>query len=243
MKILAQAIPENTMSGFQRAAEHAGHKWIWWEEQHTPAFDAFDEIKPDLVMLMRFTKPLSKCLIESGIPIVMGYFDSPFSFNINEERGLDCERLVDAHMFSPGDVHPAYICPLGIVSNPSPMGLHLLDKIDCVKIMCEEAWPSYQYLGIPTMMDKRDLYRSSSVVLIHDMIEAMRVIACGSIPISDADDLHDDIPGMTSGELADFVHEMVRNPQTHEEITQHLQRLTVNRTYDTALNTILESIQ
>lgn len=246
MKILAQGSPNNTIAGFQRAAEAAGIQWTWWEERHTPAFDAFDEIQPDLVMMMEPSRSLRKCLNEFGTDVVQGFVEQPFLFEVNEVN-MDCERLVDYHMFNPGDAHPAYECSLGIVSNPNPLGLQLCDYLKDygIKIMCEEAWPTYQYLGIPTLADKRDLYRSSQVVLVDSMLEAMRVIACGSIPIPSAGkhkDFHDKIQYMNFVETRDFLTELSDNPDDGDELRISLQKLLVHRTYDTALATIIGDI-
>jgi hypothetical protein len=245
MKILAQAIPNNTIAGFQRAAEAAGHTWIWWEERHTPAFDVFDEVQPDMVMLMELNRPLSKCIKERKPAVVQGFEHKPFTFEVNNVP-LECERLVDSHMFNPGDPDPAFECVIGIVSGPTPVGLNLCFETEMgIKIMSETPWPVHQYLGVPSLVNKRQLYRSSQVVLVPSMVEAMRVIACGSVPIScnPAQELHEEITFMDAEEVADFAHQMVINPQIREDVLGKLRKLTVNRTYDTALNTIMENVQ
>jgi len=245
MKILAQAVANNTVAGFQRAAEAAGHKWVWWEEQHTPAFDVFDELQPDVLFFMEANRALLKCIQEFSPHMVQGFFHTPFEFDVNGQR-LRCERLVDTHIFCAGDPDPAYECSVGIVCPPNPLGLSLCNQLGKlnVKIVCEQPWPVAQYLGYGSLMTKRDLYRHSTIVMVPDLLEAMRVIACGSIPYA-TDSTVNELTGIQvePDELTDWIHQLEINPQIRNETIKQLQKLVVNRTYDTALTTISEAIK
>ena len=185
MKILAQAVPNNTTAGFQRAAEAAGHTWIWWEERHTAAFDVFDEIKPDIMFLMEPSRAITKCIKERPIVVVRGLYNEPFTFMVNNQS-FPCGRLVDKHIFCLGDTSPAYLCDIGITCQPHPIGIKLCRDIGAanIKIICNTAWGVVQYLGAGSLENKKDLYRSSSIVLVDSLLEAMRVAACGSVPIN-----------------------------------------------------------
>lgn len=248
MKILAQGSPGSTIAGFRLAAEAAGHQWIWWEEHHTSAFDVFDEVQPDMVMFMDMTRPLSKCIKEHQKPTIQGFREKPFTFEVNRVV-MDCERLVDSYIFNKCegptsyDV-PVFACTFGIVARPNPVGLHLCYREKGVKVMSDDPWPVHQYLGVPSLMDKRDLYRSATVVVIDNMIEAMRVIGCGSIPVScnDSQELHELIPYMNANKISGFVKEMLVSPDYRRELLDELPSLLVNRTYETAFTTILESL-
>jgi len=248
MKILAQAIPGNTFNGFRRAAEAIEHTWIWWEEKHTPTFDVFDEVKPDVMFLMETqpTRALQKCLKEYATPVVTGYVDKPFTFTTRDKE-FACEYLVDSHLFSEGDPHPAYVCEFGIVCSPCKLGLQLCENLGHinVKIMCEQPWPVVQYLGVGSLENKRDLYRSSHLVLIDSILEAMRVTACGSIPVSI-------VPELPSTELAERclhttdVDELIRfhtTPTYTHSPKRNMQSLLPGHSYSDALDIILKEIE
>jgi hypothetical protein len=141
MNILAQGVPGNTFAGFQRAIQHDSHKWVWWEEHHTPAFDVFDEFQPELIMLMDISRPMAKCIEEFQIPVVKGNHEQPFVFAIGDLE-IDFHYLVDSHAFSLGEPNPEYQCDIGIMCEPNPLGLHLCQQEPySVKVMNETAWP------------------------------------------------------------------------------------------------------
>ena len=192
MKILAQGIENNTIAGFERAAVANGYKWIWWEEKHTPTFDVFDEVQPDIVFVMKRTRAIDKCLRERQLPFVEGT-EHPFQFyayaNPDMEGKkrcfLECDALVDSHMFCSDVLNPEFQCDIGICCEPNPIGLQICEDIGLlnIKIMSETQWSAPQYLGIPTLEQKRDLYRSSTMVLVDSILEAARVASCGSVPV------------------------------------------------------------
>ena len=246
MKILAQAVAGNTIAGFRLAAEAAGHTWRWWDEKREATFDVFDEFQPDTVFFMEPTRALIKCGKERDIPGVMGFDDAPFNFKLDDTEFV-CGWLVDAHTFCPGNTHPAYECEIGITCSPHPIGLHLCQNIGehNVKIMCENTWGCVQYLGMGSLEQKRDLYRSSKLVLVDNLIEATRVAACESVPVVVGPELED--------------HEFTRNclrADDMEEVLQYLKVVQYQRaskanlgqcleghTYDDALKVIMENIQ
>ncbi len=246
MKILAQALPGNTISGFRLAAEAAEHEWRWWDEHREATFDVFDEFQPDVVFFMEPTRAFAKCVAERNITIVQGYDHDPFLFQVNEKT-FQCGRLVDKHIFSPGDPHPAYACDIGITASPHPIGVHLCREIGDtnIKIICEEVWGVVQYLGMGSLEQKRDLYRSSTLVLVDSLVEAMRVAACGSVPINIGKKFDD----------AEF-YERCLEAESAEEVwrfntdnmSQHASRVNLEscitgHTYDDALGVILEEVK
>ncbi len=250
MKILAQGVPGNTYSGFQRAAEAAGHTWHWWEEQHTATFDVFDEVKPDLVFHMKPTRSLVKCLHLTDVPTVQGTEVKQFNFRINDCIVKKFERLVDKHIFNPGNPHPAYTCDIGIVTPPTPLGLQLCENIGefNVKIMHEQPWNiTTQYLGVGSLQDKRDLYRSSKLVLVDSVLEAMRVASCCSYPINFYE-FYDDIKIALACDLVTCKRDVEAIIQFHctasyqfqkrEELDECLK----GNSYDDALNQIMEKL-
>ncbi len=193
MKILAQASPGNTFGGFQRAAQQASHTWIWWEEHVKPTFDVFDELHPDILFMMEEnkTKSLDKCISEYKIPVVIGHKGQPFCFDIRTgditvSTGFP-SGLVDTHIFNTGPKNPQLICKFGVVSKPYPQLLDLCFEQHSVKILHEQPWPVAQYLGVGSLYDKRDLYRSCSIAIADDCFEIGRAHACGAHVVESKD--------------------------------------------------------
>jgi len=257
MKILAQAVPGNTIAGFSRAAEAAGHSWVWWEERHTPAFDVFDEIQPDMLFYMNMTRAMQKCVDTNGIPTLCGSLDSPFQFKLNQSYNVKCDYLVDAHMFNMGEVHKGLACDIGITCDTNPVGLKLCQEAPCqkvwnIKILNDTAWPTTQYLGVGTLSDKRDLYRSASLVVVDTLMDVIRVIACGSIPVSVNQEVSTTLlnHGMLipyyddAYTLMDFHNNVVtRNPSEGASLLANLRGHLAGHAYDDALTLILENAQ
>jgi len=232
MKILVQATPNNTVGGFAKAAVHLGHQWIWWEESHVPAFDAFDEIKPDMFVGMKLTPAISKCLHNTQIPTLFGSKNEPFKFRTTTAE-FDFKYLVDHHTFYVGSVDSALRCDVGIVCEPCPAGLNVCREPLNVKILSETPWPVSQYLGVGSLDDKRRLYCSAKRVLVDDIIDVLRVVACGSIPIYCGED--DALP---------IPWNKFHNPNIPEEqyveTVKEYQALLCDHTYEKALIEIIE---
>ena len=263
MKILAQAVPDNTIAGFQRAAEHDGHTWVWWEEQHTPTFDVFDEVKPDMLFFMETTRSLEKCVVEHNVHTIQGDANNPFTFRLKtttskEPYVFPCDRLVDAHMFCPGDKDDAYICDIGITCEPCSIGVNLCYPVGnvSVKVMCETPWGVPQYLGNGSLADKCALYRSANIIVVDSMMEAMRVMSCGSIPVSvnpevslsikqtepEEDELHLIFCPQTAPDVIDFHTTMTKTNQG-VKVYDGLQTCLMGHTYDDALKVIMGEVQ
>jgi hypothetical protein len=235
MKILAQAIPNNTISGFAKAAVELGHDWIWWEESHVPAFDAFDELKPDMFIGMQITLALAKCLQTAQIPIVIGSVDKPFVFKLTTQsktQEFDFKYLVDHHNFYVDDMDDALRCDFGIVCGPCPEGLNICREPLNVKILSELPWSVSQYLGVGSLNDKRRLYCSTKKVLVDNIIEVLRVIACGSMPIYCGED--DKLPTPWNK-----FHNTCIPEEQYATVIQEHQELLHNHTYENALKKII----
>lgn len=251
MKILAQALPGNTIAGFRLAAEAAGHTWRWWDDNREATFDVFDEFQPDVVFFMEPTRPLKKCAKENNTPGVLGFYDKPFTFEMINCKAefpmLVIGGLVDTQMFSPGDLHPAYECDLGITCSPHPIGLHLCRNIGehNIKIICEETWNIVQYLGMGSLEQKRDLYRSAKFVLVDNLLEAMRVVACGSIPIPVVSEFgfKEFDERCETADTADDVLRIMRDKQYQRVARPNLKSCLNGCSYNDVLKVILENIQ
>jgi len=246
MKILAQAVAGNTIAGFQRAAVAAGHEWRWWDERREATFDVFDEHEPDAVFIMASTRAINKCVQEHNTVVIRGSEDTPFTFTVRDSE-FPCGRLVDTHIFCHGHAHPAYECEIGITCSPHPIGLQLCKNIGehNVKIVCEQTWGCVQYLGRGSLENKRDLYRSSTLVLVDDLAGAMRVAACGSVPVNIG-------PGFDNVDFAercleaDTVKEVLRflnDKQCQRASKTNLDSCLKGHSYDDALSVILKEIQ
>jgi len=239
MNILVQGTANTTLSGFQRAAEAEGHTWIWWEENHTPAFDVFDDVKPDMLFCMEnVSRATQKCVAEFNIPFVCGDSKQPFKFSVSNQM-MDFERLVDAHIYHMVDeIDPALECDIGVVCEPCPLVLNLCRNIGeyNIKIMGDTPWSAIQYLGVGSMHDKARLYQSCRVAVVDSTLEMMRAIACGAIVV----DTRDNHPQTLCGE------EAVRTYANMMDITKLVKTTQDNmlpgHTYDDAFKTIMETI-
>jgi hypothetical protein len=192
MNILAQAIPGNTYAGFQRAVQNDGHRWVWWEEDNTPAFDVFDEVRPDIVFCTSWTSSLNKCVNEFNVTSVFGDKNIPFVFVVRKSNNtittFNFEYLVDNLIYYVDDEPPmnALACDVGVACRPNKTALNLCaDPRELnIKIISETPWSVSQYLGFMSIHQKREFYRASSIVMVDDVTEAVKVMACGSLPVS-----------------------------------------------------------
>lgn len=250
MKILAQAMPGNTFSGFRLAAEAAGHTWRWWDERHEATFDVFDELDPDVVFFMDPTRPLAKCMKENDTAMVQGCWHKPFTFQANAAN-LPFGRLVDKQIFNIAPPppflanNPVYVCDVGITASSHPIGINLcyeqFGKLN-IKIMCEESWGVIQYLGVGSLENKRDLYRSSTLVLVDSLLEAMRVAACGSVPVNIGEKFSDKefSERCLEAENTEDVLRFLNNTKCQQVSRRNLDSCIAGHTYDDALKAILK---
>ena len=182
MRVLAQGVAGCRYQGFQRAVEATGCQWTWWQEEHTPAFDVFHEIEPDVVFCMNRTRALSKCIMANKTLLIQGNEQEPFKFEVGPDKIIDFSRLVDTHVFNPqAAMSPAYVSDVCIVGKPTAICLKLCMDCDInIKIVGDDKWAVSQYLGVASLTQKQQLYSSSHVVVVSNTVEAMRVIACQS---------------------------------------------------------------
>jgi hypothetical protein len=245
MKILAQTVG-NELSGFEAAAKHAGHEWIWWQEEHTPAFDVFDEVRPEVVFMSGDpSAALHSCLAEFKPKHVLTHPDTPFEFKLQGTNGLAFKPgLVDLHTFHAGKPTPAYLTTLCAVCPPNPVILGYCEDLGrCIKIIHEEPWPVAQYLGVGSLDDKRQLYQSAGFSFVSTYMEALRAVSCGSIVISDTlEDLGLPLMKTTHG-LLSFMDEVMKHSQM-ASTRDNQQRLLADQinTYDIALTHIMERL-
>ena len=246
MKILAQTIG-NELSGFEAAAKHQGHEWIWWEEQHTPAFDVFDEVRPEVVFLSGDqSDALQSCYAEFRPKYVITHPDTPFDFTVQgtvPDYIKFRPGLVDAHMFRTGKPSPAYLTILCAVCPPNPVILGYCEDLGrSIKIIHEEQWQVAQYLGRGSLDDKRQLYQSAGFSFVSTHMEALRAMACGSIAISDTlKDLGLPLMKTTHG-LLSFMGEVMENAQMSSTRDQQQKLFQDNNSYDIAFTMIMEKL-
>lgn len=214
MKILVHGKTGNLFGGFQPQAEKAGHQWIWWEEEHTPAFDIFEKIKPGLFIGdENQSRAVQKCLIKDNVPAIF-QFDNNFSFGTDNGNVAHYPLLVDTVNYYPEcPGSPELICDLACCEEPHDAVLNCTFWIgyNNVKIFSPIHWPIAQYLGNADNATKLRLYRSARWVFANTAVELSRAIGAGVPCITYNKELwesieqhtlfSDDIHG-----LADFIH-------------------------------------
>lgn len=243
MKILVQAVPKNHLFGFKDLFEARKHQWVWWEETHTPAFDAFDEIRPDLFIgTGQPSKALLKC-IEVYKPAVMVQ-SGPYTYEI---AGIELAYplLVNASVHQPAAPNPALSCDIACCEEPHPHLLSLckfIDKFD-IKILGNYQWPVPQYLGIAPWQQLVQLYQSASIVYANTLEEAGRAMGCKTAWITSNPQLEEQLGCkiylVDSAEaLYDECHNMLKsNPQFKAMAAEdgynfiHTQELTYQRAF------------
>ncbi len=254
MNILAQAIPGNTYAGFQRAVQNDGHRWVWWEEGNTPAFDVFDEVSPDVVFYTSLTRALSKCIRRFKTTCVYSNRKTPFIFVMVNGREhiatktFDFEYLVDNLTYYVNDEPPAVAltCDVGVACRPNKTALNLFaDPRELnVKVVSETPWSVSQYLGFMSIHQKREFYKASSVVMVDDVMEAVKVMACGSLPVSV---IPIDSPTVwhTANyiEIVDYVYNVVQDSvSTYKNTVSQLRRQLERHSYVHAWSTIKRTL-
>lgn len=246
MKVLAQGVPGCTYAGFKRAVEVEGGTWIWWQEQHTPAFDVFDEVNPDAIFCMETSRALSKCILEFS-PIVIKGQPDPFTFDVGSDKTVDFQRLYDAHIFGLTEPFPAHRSHAVIAADVCQIGLQICyNAIEAdIKVISETSWPVSQYMGRASVQQKAELYASTGAVVTDSAIEAMRAIACGAgaIVIGDNPDFgkeFDDHRESDVSTIMDYIGGIADSATSQAEFIQGDRQLLQNKSYDFAWKFILE---
>ena len=183
---------------------------------------------------------------------VTGFEEMPFNFRLKNfnlrlnDIDLVCGWLVDSHIFCPGDAYPAYKCDIGITASPHEIGTHLCHGATSnIKIMCETPWSCSQYLGFGSLEQKRDLYRSSTLVLVDTLAEAVRVAACGSVPVSIGPEFEDSefARHCLRAETMEDVLRYLKVKQYQRASRANLSQCLEGHSYDDALKDLLEEVK
>lgn len=186
MKILVQAVKDNHLYGFKSLFEAKRHQWVWWEENHTSAFDAFDELQPDLFIGCGSpSRAIQKCLQSYRTRTRAIFQVGPYTYSIGEHE-LYFPFLVNQDVHKPGTPNPKLVCDIGCCESPHPYLInmcHPLGKFN-IKILGDERWPVPQYLGKAQWSELVQLYQSSTIVFANKVEELGRAIACGAVCIT-----------------------------------------------------------
>lgn len=186
MKILVQAVKDNHLYGFKELFEARNHQWIWWEPEHTAAFDVFSEVRPELYIGIeepnQVGRGIAKCLGRYR-PATM-FQIGPYTYEF-QTANLSYPVLVDS-VHVPATPHPEFICDIGCCEEPSLPLLHLCQyhKRFKIKILGDNPWPVPQYLGQATWQEKVVLYQSAKMVYANTVEEAGRALACKKLCIT-----------------------------------------------------------
>lgn len=158
-----------------------GHESYLWSPEK-PAFDAFDEVKPDVFILTGGAgKVPPKCL--------------KINPNLKVIDQTEIEAGLDTHVFRLGEAREEFACDVAFVGSYRPekqallnrFVLPLLDRYK-VKLFGLGRWCVPQHLGLISDQDLPDLYASARVCL--NISEgrfgerAFQIIGCGGACVS-----------------------------------------------------------
>ena len=252
MKILVQAVPQNHLFGFKALFEAKKHKWIWWDDNHTPAFDVFEEVQPDLYIgcepVGQISRAVSKCLGRYKPKTIFQI--APYTYEIGKAQ-LSYPVLVNTSVHQPGDADPALACDIACCEEPHPHLLSLCKGTNLnIKILGEHRWPVPQYLGGARWDELVRLYQSAKIGYANTMEEIGRIMACRTLcitsnadaqqvfgeavwPVLDAFELYDDCSRLLTSCNGECLSRAVAG---HRFI--HDQQLT----YDRAFHEVCESL-
>jgi hypothetical protein len=209
-------------------------QWIWWEESIVPAFDAFEDTKPDLFFGMEdIGGAIQKCLLEYKVPSVIGYYNNPFTFLING-NSYTFPQLVDSYLFSEkSTIDKIFSCDIGIVSSPTPILYDLCFDIEKynIKIISDEIWGIPQHICMETTERKLSLYTSSRLIITDSPLEISRVISCKKARVSSVIPIIDCVP-------------LICNIQDIEDLLgyEKVEYDIEIKSYDYAFNKIIEEV-
>ena len=189
MKILAQTTPGCLYSGFKKCAEKSGHKWIWWDIKHTPAFQVFKDINPDMFIScysQADNKDIDRCLRYFNPKIVMIQNGNKFDFGING-IGLSYPILFDTNT-NYGRPPLSYMeCDLASVGEEDAFVQNLCYPIGKynIKVFGPQKWSVPQYMGTLSYEGKLSLFNSAKAIFsnkLEDIAIALQIgKACFSI--------------------------------------------------------------
>lgn len=194
MKILAHL--SELIAGFHDLAVADGHKWVWWDNE--PAFDVFDRVDPNLVILDsgKLDGAIFKRIGEykNGIPTIrVAQLSSEVLFHVGtgpltmKFQGIRCPAIVDTKVFVEGKICEELKCDLAMVGMPNKHIKQLLYPVGKynIKIFGEHRWPGIvQYMGNVELEEQRNIYKSASLCYADTPQEAVKIVACGGCVIS-----------------------------------------------------------
>ena len=178
MKILAQD-NKYEVYAFQYWARSEGHKWISWNEQHTPAFDVFYKERPDIYIGPIANNSATEACIKQNQTKHIKVHDY-FQFEIND-MSINYDFLIDTHNWKRVSEDEYLTCEVGICNaQPPDPKIYELCKTHKVKILGRYQWPIPQYLGLSSVTDERSLYSSCQAAYVQNYVELAHALGCQS---------------------------------------------------------------
>lgn len=181
MKILAQAHPQTLMRGFKSAAEKDGDKWIWWDINHTPAFQVFKDIQPDIFITHSDqinNIDIQKCLKQFKTNKTIIQIKDKFIFNIDiyGKKFIVAKQLVYPILFDTINKYstPPFEfmrCDLVSVGEEDSFIQHLCYPIGRynIKVFGSKRWSVPQYMGDISVSGKIKFYNSARTIFSNNL--------------------------------------------------------------------------
>jgi hypothetical protein len=172
-------------AGLQHDIVDAGHEWYWWPTGK-PAFDVFDEEKPDVVITTELTTSMLKCWNDNIIAVQPNAERTQIRVN-NKEFVLN--PMVDTHAYQhtePVDHLRCELARVGPINDVVRRLCYPVGKYN-IKIFGDDNGGGYgvaQYLGKITHQEECQVYASALMTYVETIEEALKVVACGGCPVT-----------------------------------------------------------
>ena len=243
MKILCKQHPD--IMGLVTAFDKLGHDTVLWKDG--PAFDIFDEVKPDIFITIDMNRAILKCIKERPNLHTMIY--SKDNLCILDGKELELPNVVDNITFHHVDYNTHIASDITYIGKPNPMIMSLAYPIDKfnLKIFGPQPWPIPQYLGVVSTKEHCQAYSSTKIAFVTNVVEGMRAINCKAFCLTNkkvvAEEL--DIPLVEDGNI-DNLRERVIYSLRHQNENQqwieiHYPKIQ-KATYTILIKHILETV-
>lgn len=237
MRVLCQKSDDKYLymrDAWRRVFESAGDTFVEWDVRTKPAFDAFDEVDPDIYIqtLRSPDNAASKCI----------------ALRVPRMKVVDATNPVpglDTISYTPGIQSKWLKCDIAYVGSYHPDKLEvitpLLDTYH-VKVVGRTAWPIPQYLGKAEVATVRNLYASARVSLHLGGPLSERpyqILGAGGFPVGDN-------VGMGFPKL-EHLHSYVKPPvyirsEMDDSVEESVQKIKHGETYFHVVAQMLEDV-
>lgn len=243
MKILCKHHPD--IMGLAMAFDKLEHETFLWQD--VPAFDIFDDVKPDVFVSMEVDRATAKCLKERPEIHTMICVEKNVWAIDGEETELP--HVVDDITFHRVEPNPHMVSDVTYVGSPNPMVMSLAYPVGKfnLKIFGPHHWPIPQCLGFVSTDQHCQAYSSAKIVFVTNIVEGMRAINCKAFCLTDRKEVAEelDMNLVEEGDLEDvagMVEACLGEPEQCQKWVDNHYPTMEKATYTILVKHILETV-